>query len=271
MIDTEKFKIKRQELKKTVKEANFGGLEMEIYTYNFIVCTCEKNNVRVQMGLDAIFSEILNNDGGDISKKVEDAKTEALYWKMMHKHDPAFIIVLGFNSDSNFDYMHHVGKITKDIGVAGNDYFDESVLKKLRKVGYEDGAILIDSNRKVFATHAHLINLNPELVRAHYPLSIKDNYDEHSAKFFGFKQDVNTRHFSALYASFHLPGAVIYTLGERIEKSKNDGSIDIEDGHIRRYERGLITFSTMDAESETAKEGLIYLLKEKKGQARREI
>ena len=115
MIDTEKFKIKQQELKKVVRQANYGGLELELYTYNFIVTTCEKNNTRVQKGLDAIFSEILNNDGRDISKKVEDAKTEALYWKMMHKHDPAFIIVLGFNSNPDFDYMHHVGKITKDI------------------------------------------------------------------------------------------------------------------------------------------------------------
>lgn len=263
MIDTEKFKIKRQELKKIAGTLNPSGLETELYTYDFIVATCEKNNIRVNKGLDNIFSEILKNDGEDISKKVEDAKTQALYWKIMHKHDPAFIIVLGFNSDENFDYMHHLGKITKDIGLSGRNYTDPCVQKNLRKIAYEDGAILVGADNKIFATHAHLINLNPELVRMNYPQALKNGHDEHSAAFFGFKQDVNTRHFSALYASYHLPGTVVYTLGERIEKSI-DENIEIEDGHIRRYEKGLITFSTMNAEMNTVSEGTKFLLSQRK-------
>ncbi len=259
MIDTEKFKVKTHNLKDIIMSLKPDSVSLEMSTYNFIIQTCEENNLFVDSGLNDIFKGVLDAKSlNELPAIVKEAKTEALYWKVLHKHDPAFIIVHGFNSVEGFDYMKHIGKFTKSDDLTEKNFLDYKVQKTLMRVAYEDGATIIDAQNKIFATHAHMINLNPrQIIKERYPESVRPGYSPDSSKYFGFRQDVNTRHLSALYASFHLEGSVIYTLGERIEVKDEKGKlVNVEDGHIRRYEKGLITFSTFDKEAATVQRSI---------------
>jgi hypothetical protein len=264
MIDTERFKIKRHNLKEIVQQLNPTNYNHELKTYDFIINVCEKNNSRVISDLEDMFKDIkLIKDVSELPEVLESVKKESLWWKTEHKHDPAFIIVHNFGVDKEYNYQRHLSRFVVDDAIRGKYYLDPEILGKIENLAYEDGAILIDENQKVMYTHAHIINLNPiALIEKHYPETLRKNYHPNSPKYFGFRQELNTRHLSALYASFHFPNSAIYTLGERLDvRDENGKLLNIDDGHIRRYEDGLITFSTYDREIDAVKRSLNILKK----------
>jgi hypothetical protein len=264
MIDTERFKIKKHDLKDIVQQLNPHKYSYELKTYDFMVDLCDKENFKVMSDLEDIVQTIRENkESKNMSELIKDAKQELLYWKAKHKHDPAFFIVQNFSIDKGYDYKKHLSKYEASKDIIGRHYLDPKIIHNVEKLAYEDGALLLDENQNIVYTHAHLINLNPQaLIEKHYPETLRKDYNPNNPKYFGFRQDLNTRHLSALYASFHLPQSIIYTLGERVEILDEDGElIRIDDGHIRRYEDGLITFSTYDSELDTVKRSLSILKK----------
>lgn len=266
MIDTERFKIKKHDLREIVRELNPSSYAHELKTYDFIVNVCDKENSKVGSDLEGIFNDLKSiKDLSELPEAVKDIKEELFYWKTKHKHDPAFFIVHNFGVDKGYNYQRHLSRFVTDDQICGKYYLDPEIIGKMENLAYEDGAILIDDNQKVMHTHAHIINLNPiALIEKHYPETLRKTYHPNNPKYFGFRQELNTRHLSALYASFHFPNSIIYTLGERLDIRDEDGKLShIDDGHIRRYEDGLITFSTYDREIDTVKRS-INILKTKK-------
>ena len=264
MTDTERFKIKEHDLISIVQELNPSEYKHELNTYDFIMELCEKEYHKILFDLDKIFKPLSEvKDFSEQQKLIKNAKKETLYWRIKHKHDPAFIIVHNFGIDDNYDYKKHLSRFVEDKDIVGRYYLDPEIIGKTENLSYGDGATLIDENQRIVYTHAHIINLNPHpLIEKYYAESLRKNYTPSSPKYFGFRQDVNTRHLSALYASFHFPKSIIYTLGESLEVKDENGEVtNIEDGHIRRYQDGLITFSTYDRELDTVKRSLSILKK----------
>ena len=264
MIDVERFRIKKHDLRAILSEINAKDCSYELKTYDLIVNVCEKNNNMVKADQNKLFEPIMNAKSlEEIPTLVEDCKQESLYWKMSYRHDPAYIIINNFGIDPNFNYEKHLGRFIKDKDIVGEYFLNPKILCKIETLAYEDGATLNDKEKKVFATHAHIINLDPEvLIKTHYVKGVWYGCGPDNPKYFGFRQNVNTRHLSALIASFHFPQSVIYTLGERIEVKDDIGNLTrVEDGHIRRYENGLITFSTYDREFGTVRRSIEILKK----------
>lgn len=258
MLNTEQFKVKKHELRESLAILNPEGAKQELEMYNFILQVCENYNKRMSVSIEDLFRPLdeaifERRAYEEISAIESSIKDELPYWKMAHRHDPAFIIAKNFNSDPNYNYEKHFSKEEKLENVVGKHYLDSLVKLHLELISYEDGAIILDSKDNVLATHVHLINLNPDaIVKKQYAEGgVYPGYGQKNPRFFGFRQNVNTRHLSALYASF-LPGVITYTLGERIEKFEivnfERKLKSVDDGHIRRYQDGLITFSTFDKE-----------------------
>jgi hypothetical protein len=265
MIDVEKFKIKRHDLKDIVQQLNPTSYNHELKTYDFIINVCEKNNSRVNSDLEEIFGDIkLIKDVSELPELLESVKKDSLRWKTEHKHDPAFFIVHNFGVEKEYNYKRHLSRFVDDNNIRGKYYLNPQIIAKIENLAYEDGAMLIDENQNIVYTHAHIINLNPPaLIEKYYPETLRKNYNPNNPKYFGFRQELNTRHLSALYASFHFPNSIIYTLGERLDVRDEIGKLlSIDDGHIRRYEDGLITFSTYDREIDTVKRS-VNILKNK--------
>lgn len=151
---------------------------------------------------------------------------------------PAFIFVLNYDKDSTWHDNH----------IFNGDWYDEPVPydtdkaeKELKKIAYQDNAILMDDDGDMLAKRVLLTSLNPKM------LLKLNGYDQHSrkdmAKAMGFEDaNVNARNKNSLTFSFHTrklkdnPGTVVYTLAE-------------ETGNIRRMESGKITHSTYPNES----------------------
>jgi len=117
-----------------------------------------------------------------------------------------------------------------------------NIIFDLERIAYEDGAILLTNNGLIHSTNVQLQNVNPAEI-----YTSKRVKNEHKDKLFGFRQPVNTRHYSSLGASFHMFGTIIYTLGE-------------ESKQIRRFQQGIITFSTLKEENSLAKRRVKKLL-----------
>lgn len=264
MIDTERFKIKKHDLKEIVQTLNPSKYTHELKMYDFIINMCEKNNSKITSDLEEIFKDTCPvKEISELPEIVEDIKEELFYWKAKHKHDPAFFIVHNFGMDKNYDYKRYLSRFVEDENMAGKYYLDPQTINRVENLAYEDGATLIDENQMIVYTHAHIINLDPHaLIEKHYKETLRKNYNPNNPKYFGFRQELNTRHLSALYASFHFPNSIVYTLGERLEVRDENGKLShIDNGHIRRYEDGLITFSTYDREMDTVKRSLNILKK----------
>lgn len=228
------------------------------------------------------FKQQFLNFNKEFPKVRKDMESELYTWKAQHGHYPAYIIIAGLGSISGFDYFNQISKMKTTGDIVGKNFFDSTIQKKLFQIGMEDGAILLDANSKVLGYNAliapqlnpdltldnlkrvvekatsvdevyAIINqsIKPSLIKEIYTESMRAGYGPDNARYFGFRQDVNARHLFSLYASYVLPGTVVSSLGEPQIMEDNEGRLYIGAGHIRRYQYGLITGSTLDKEVST--------------------
>jgi hypothetical protein len=148
-----------------------------------------------------------------------------------YRKAPAYIFVLDFESEKK-EHAEHI--FAQDASYhrpcIGKPVSDDSIIGEMEKIAYEDNAILIAGNGKIIATNVQLVDVNPACIPVNAQITGQ------SVDRYGFAERVYSRHYSALSASFQMDTKV-YTLGE--------------EGNIRRFHRGRITFSTHDIEMET--------------------
>jgi len=209
----------RKLLEETIKEVS--NRDIELITFDIMsMSLLQYHNSR-----SLTLKSILNKPEKD------DLEESLIKWNIEFGHAPAYIFVLNYQPDDE-THSNHVFKPVFNRTCVNKFIGDESALSNLRDLCFEDNAILVDSNGKVYATEAQLVNVNPA--------EITDEKWQHELTHhgYGFSTAVHTRHYSSLGASFHLQGTVVYTLGEK--------------GIIRRFEQGDITFSTLREERDMA-------------------
>jgi hypothetical protein len=219
----------RSVLERSFVELGIAPAELELCVYDLLASSrieyLEGQETILEREIDLLLGSSAENFGSD--QRME-TKSRLLSWLQRFGHSPAYIVALNFDPDSEHEQHRFRGG---DDSIFSNRHLSSEELKQpLRELGYRDGAILIRPDGKIYAVRAQLTNIDPKAIHAG-----RDDLDLDDPRVYGFKGSVNVRHFSALGASFHLPGLVTYTLSE-------------ETGDIRRYEKGKITFSTLQDE-----------------------
>ena len=165
---------------------------------------------------------------------------------LKYGHAPAYIFVLNFDPN-NPKHKEHIFRGNYHRGCIGKHVSDPDIIPEIGKIAYEDSAILIKPTGIIYATNVQLVDVDPVDIYEKSQITQKTK-DKDSNKLYGFtEKEEGTRNYSSLGASFHLPGTVIYALGEK--------------GNIRRFQKGIITYSTIDEEQEIAKQRIEEVFK----------
>lgn len=214
MINTNLLLKKRSDLEFLLNDINPSGKSLELNVYDLMLSSRVDYNKRVNEDISMV------NIESDLSSNIRSLI-------LRYGHAPAYIFLLNFNPYNEFHKRHVFDGVHKRECI-GKHISDKSVFPEIMKIAYEDNAVVLDRRGFIYATNVQLVDVNPS--------AIINSYDkEISHKLFGFHKEVHTRHYSSIGASFHINGSVVYTLGEA--------------GHVRRFENGKITFSTVDEEN----------------------
>jgi len=205
---------------------------IEIRIYDLMINARIKYNQAMNEDLDNIIKGLLEvpSDKIDNLSVGFSAKSTLLNWKEKYGHAPAYIFVLNFDPNNPQHKEHSFGAMSGRSfrPCINRNINDQDIIEDIEKIAYEDNAVIIDKKGLILATNIQLVDVNPSAILGEF----SKNSDDH--KKFGFVHEVHSRHFSSLGASYHIPGSVVYTLGEA--------------GYIRRFEKGKITFSTVEQE-----------------------
>lgn len=163
-----------------------------------------------------------------IDKALGELREGAIRFVKKKGHNPAFIGAFA-DQDSlgNAAYFYNGTSKGK---IIGKRIFDLSLTKDLMEAGREDGAILINPGRRIFAKNVFFFNLDLGYV-------FQSGFNKNNLReTYGFKDsDVNCRHFAALMISKYIPGPV-FTWSET--------------GYFRAYKNGKIMCSTYHGETD---------------------
>lgn len=221
MNHLESIKQNRTKLEEFMVEQQKNRNYVELSAYDVMIESIEDYTSNLSKNMDNLINDIMKNGQTHKNTAVEEVKRIIVSFG----HLPAYIFVLNFDL-SNIEHTKRVFKPNYERISVGKRLDDIKIKKDLQKIAYEDGAIIVDSTGRINCTNAQLVNVNPMDIPY---IDGKDPYET-----IGFKTPVNTRHFSAVGASYHMPGCIVYVLGEQ--------------GHIRRFEKGKISFSTVKEE-----------------------
>ncbi|KKU10599.1 MAG: hypothetical protein UX65_C0016G0007 [Parcubacteria group bacterium GW2011_GWB1_46_8] len=146
-----------------------------------------------------------------------------------HRESFGFLLVLGWNSKWNKEFMS-LPDVSQNIFEETLFRFmehsmEEGVNKLSRTIDF-DGAVLVNSNGRAFASGVYLENMKPKQVIEKTGIS---RYEDLSQAF-GFSHKVHTRHLSGIAASYWLKNTLVYVISE-------------EDQTLRVFEKGRIIYS----------------------------
>ncbi|MDO8481225.1 MAG: hypothetical protein Q7S65_05450 [Nanoarchaeota archaeon] len=216
----------RSSLENLLEEAPAKELELAVYDM------CIQARAHYLRDMSRELEEIL-------ASTPEAQKRQALLdWNESYGHAPAYIFVLNFDpANPVHNQKTFGGKLLQreERPALGRkvDINDEVCFRDMKRVAYEDNAVLVQVDGTVYGTNVELVEINPQRIlteRSSTPGTLQEQL--------GFRQQVNSRHLYSIGASFEMPGTVVYTLGEG--------------GNIRRFEKGGITFSTVRGETPNA-------------------
>ncbi|PIN68627.1 hypothetical protein COV93_08750 [Candidatus Woesearchaeota archaeon CG11_big_fil_rev_8_21_14_0_20_43_8] len=217
MVTSELLLNKRNDLEQLV-----GHGHMELAAYDLLLHARLEYNSDLERATEEILTAMDCNYQSELSEKLTiRSKLTGLVETFGHK--PAYIFVL--NYDNNIHKEHAVSaNYSRDC--IGKHITDKEILPDMKKIAYEDNAILFDPKGYIVATNTILVNVDPSDI-----IGGRRGGNEE----LGFANKVGSRHHFAIGASYHLLGTVVYTLSET--------------GHVRRFVQGKITFSTVDHET----------------------
>lgn len=140
-----------------------------------------------------------------------------------------FLMVLGWKNEWNEQYLS-APDVSQNIFERHPFYFEkislsEAVSRLGRTVDF-DGAVLISSRGRVFASGAYLENMKPKQTIEKMGVS---RYEDLSQAY-GFSRKVHTRHLAGIAASYLLKSTLVYVVSE-------------EDRSLRVFENGKIICS----------------------------
>lgn len=165
-----------------------------------------------------------------LTKKIDDNKRdfelESMFhdWREKYGEAPAFLFALNFDPDKNHENHRFGGD--KENPIINKHITDDTLFNELYSLSMKDGAILIRPSGEIYGVRCQLTNINPKEI-----YKDRKDIDLNDRTIYGFKERTDTRHYSALGASYHLNDLITYTLSSQT-------------GNIRRYKEGKITFST---------------------------
>jgi hypothetical protein len=216
----------RHELEQLLAAKGAAYKDDELAVYDLFRRTNVHYETQTRSDLRSTLAQSMRRNGGQITDEMLD---EVAAWKDRVGHKPAYIIVLGLDPD-NPEHTAHLLNGNYKGACIGKRIGDPKIAKDLEKIAYQDGAILVKPDGTVYATNVNLVDVNARNI-------FLDRYGGElppgakCSDLCGFEGHANTRQYSSIAASYQLPGVVVYTLSE-------------DEGTIRRFEKGLITFST---------------------------
>jgi hypothetical protein len=247
---------KREDLEKRIIQLNPETVDIELDAYDVIIAAKHDYHKRKDECAEEIITLVNKQNGIAPPEKFtsifSNPKEAINSYGKRFGHAPAYIIIL------NYDEKNHKHAITPGMGIFSNGEkvneenpsrlyirecigtkFNTTNLDELRKLAYEDLATLVDSNGIIKGTNVHLID--DELIQDTTPLHIR----------IGLLAGGHSRHFAASSASYLMKGTIVYTLSE----GEHDGD---DRGYVRRFQGGIVTFSTHKGEDDHAAHKLRY-------------
>ena len=254
MIDEEEYFERRHKLAEFVTAIHPNQVDVELAIFDLLYSTKKNRINKENEALEKLYLKIKNE-----SPSILDFKTALKDYKTTFKHDTAYSIVLIYGNLEDYDYNKHYGKFKKNNSCINKYIGDKHILPNLELLAEQDGAIILDNKGMIQAVNTFLTNITFNSI-PESQLHLYNNAKERSdPKFYGFKQDVSTRHLSAIGASYTMPKVITYTLGENMDKTTPEQT-KIEHGQIRRYELGLISLSTLFSEEKITTPNQKYLI-----------
>jgi hypothetical protein len=241
---------KRADLEKRIIQLKPETVDIELDAYDVIIAAKHDYQKRKEECKKEIINLVHKASGISVPQdftSIFSNPEEAInsYGKRFG-HAPAYIIIL------NYDEKNHKHAITAGMGIFNNGEkvneenpsrlyirecigtkFNTTNLEELRKLAYEDLATLVDSQGIIKGTNVHLID--DELIQDTTPLHVR----------IGLLAGGHSRHFAAASASYLMKDTVVYTLSE----GEGDGD---DRGYVRRFQGGIVTFSTHKGEDDHA-------------------
>lgn len=256
MIAEEEYFEKRHELIEFVSKIDPLRTGIELAIFDAIYST-KKERMQKEQNASIELYRKYKNISFDESEE-QNFITDLKYYKKTYKHDTAFSILL-IKGNTEYEYTKHYGKFKKNSYCIGKNIADRSISHELELLSQQDGAIVLDNNGIILLTNTYLTNIDFNNIEESQLSMYNTTKERNDPKFYGFKQDVSTRHLSAIAASYSIPKSVVYTLGENMDK-RTPNRPKLEHGQIRRYENGLITLSTLFLEEKTTYKNQQYLI-----------
>lgn len=234
MTNTIRLLSKRTELEELLEEIELDSVarETQLTVYEKIITARINYNSSLEKGLEEILPLVNDLQGEAVIK----AKSKMLSWLSKYGHAPAYIFVLNYDPDEA-KHKKHVFGGHYERECIGKHVADSDISTELEDISQEDNAILVQEDGIIYATNVQLVNVKPPYMRK------KADVDYNV--FYGFAHAVHSRHYSSLGASHHLPGTIVYTLSEK--------------GDVRRFERGKLTFSTINEENQNCLKNVDFL------------
>ena len=214
------------------REYETCSVNLELRIHDIMLHAVDQYHANLEADLAQAISTLSSGDSeaGGLSREYQ-YKSLVLSMISKYRKAPAYIFVLDFEPEKK-EHAEHIfaQNASYHRPCIGKPVSDDSIIGEMGKIAYEDNAILIAEDGKIIATNVQLVDVNPVYipVSAQVAGQLVDRY--------GFAESVYSRHYSSLGASFHMD-TTVYTLGE--------------EGNIRRFHKGRITFSTHDTEMET--------------------
>jgi len=214
------------------REHETCSINLELRIYDIMLHAVDQYHANLEADLAQAIST-LSSGGSETGGLSREYQYKSLVLSMISKYRkaPAYIFVLDFEPEKK-EHAEHIfaQEASYHRPCIGKPVSDDSIVGEMDKIAYEDNAILIAENGKITATNVQLVDVNPACIPVNAQVAGQ------SIDRYGFAERVYSRHYSALSASFQMDTKV-YTLGE--------------EGNIRRFHKGRITFSTHDIEMET--------------------
>lgn len=257
MIDEDEYYEKRHELANFIKQIHPTQVGVELAIFDLLYNTKKERMSKENKAIKELYYRYKKS--GFLDSEEQNFITDFKHLKKKYKHDTAYSIMLITGNLENYNYSKHYGKFKKNNACINEFIGDKKIFPNLELLAEQDGAIVLDNKGIIRSVNTYLVNIDFNTI----PLSQLSLYDttkeRHDPKFYGFKQDVSTRHLSAIGASYVIPDVVTYTLGENMDKTIPNYP-KLEHGQIRRYESGLITLSTLFPEEKTTKKNQEYII-----------
>jgi hypothetical protein len=223
----------RNELESIVTELKVDNQEVELAVFDIISHSLSQYHQKLHRELDEFFDLLKENftlQDNKIITQDYKLRSSLINWKNNYGHAPAYIFVINYNENDE-KHLTHIYNPSYSRTCVKENVLDNKMIPELEKLSYEDNATLVDKKGTIIATETQLVNVDPSKI-------IGETLDKENFHLkLGFQQRVHSRHSSAIGASYHLNGTVVYTLSET--------------GMIRRFANGKITFSTVKEEKIT--------------------